>query len=440
MCKSGASTLEEWSSILYLSDKWKFAALRDLAAKNVLPLASSVDQIVLGRKYGFGNWLLDAFTSVCQRKEPLAYEEASRMNLADAVRISQLREKIGLDPALKAPAKLRDLVAKTFGLQMPVPIKGPRGPVVNLPKTPPAPSIFQSAPVNPSQPISPFNFSAMQAVPTPTTATAFSITDPLVPQDFNSVVTNRFLPVHPSIPKVAALILGSRTTPLKTDAIVKLVRESDKLPVTLDRVFALIVQAGIQSVSESPGPKDSEPQYATLCYEILENLRTQQFSFSNLQGGTSTHTIQFSTARQSLNDYCRFLLSKWDEPIPGNANSLVQREKMLTFITHLHRRRLLDDGVVQAYCQTLVQLPMKPTVNDIKKLSVRLTRHGEMLDSPVTCHLVDPVFAQLAFLKFAWEFQEVALLIMVSGYRTRQKCEVVLSYKQQLMEDLRKPK
>ena len=96
--------------------KWGFASISAIAAREVFLLASAVDRIVLGRKYDFDTWLLDAFAEVCERPGALSLLEACRMRVEDIVRISQAREEIH---ALRVPldtAQIRDIVTRLFGL------------------------------------------------------------------------------------------------------------------------------------------------------------------------------------------------------------------------------------------------------------------------------------------------------------------------------------
>jgi hypothetical protein len=92
--KYALMTLDEWTSILHLASKWGFESIQSLALKELLPLASPVDKIVLGRKYGFDDWLIPAFVAVCARAEPLSLAEAKRMDGEDVARIYQAREKV----------------------------------------------------------------------------------------------------------------------------------------------------------------------------------------------------------------------------------------------------------------------------------------------------------------------------------------------------------
>ena len=96
--------------------KWGFASIRAIAACEVFLLATAVDRIVLGRKYGFDSWLLDALVEVCERTDSLSLLEACRMSVEDYVRISQAREAIRLPGAHMDAAHVRAVVARMFGL------------------------------------------------------------------------------------------------------------------------------------------------------------------------------------------------------------------------------------------------------------------------------------------------------------------------------------
>lgn len=97
--------------------KWGFASIRAIAACEVFLLAPAVDRIVLGRKYGFDSWLLDALVEVCQRTDSLSLLEACRMSVEDYVRISQAREAVRLPGVQMDTAHIRAVVARIFGLR-----------------------------------------------------------------------------------------------------------------------------------------------------------------------------------------------------------------------------------------------------------------------------------------------------------------------------------
>jgi hypothetical protein len=109
------TTLDEWTSVLHLASKWGFESIRTLALRKLLPLASPVDKIVLGRKYGFDDWLTPAFVAVCARAEPLSLEEAKRMDSEDVACIYQAREK-ARGSSISVPTKVaQEAVTYVFG-------------------------------------------------------------------------------------------------------------------------------------------------------------------------------------------------------------------------------------------------------------------------------------------------------------------------------------
>ncbi|KZP08622.1 hypothetical protein FIBSPDRAFT_761084, partial [Athelia psychrophila] len=90
-----ASTVEEWTAILSLADRWGFKSIRALAIKQLGPIASEIDYIVLGRQYGVEKWLSDAYEAVCRRNMPLTLEEGRRLGVDDVIRINNIRQVFG---------------------------------------------------------------------------------------------------------------------------------------------------------------------------------------------------------------------------------------------------------------------------------------------------------------------------------------------------------
>ncbi|KZP12985.1 hypothetical protein FIBSPDRAFT_704487, partial [Athelia psychrophila] len=87
-----ASTVEEWSGILYLADKWSFQSIRTLAIAQIAPIATPIDKIVLGRLYDVNEWLTGAYHAVCTRLDALSLEEGRRLGVDDAIRINSIRQ------------------------------------------------------------------------------------------------------------------------------------------------------------------------------------------------------------------------------------------------------------------------------------------------------------------------------------------------------------
>lgn len=114
-----AKTVDKWTAILDLAAEWDFKSIKNLAIKQLAPIASPVDKIVLGRKHGIDEWLADAYMQVCNRLEALTYEEGVRLGMADVITISAIRHECNLGrPSEIIPpfGWLKDEINKWFGL------------------------------------------------------------------------------------------------------------------------------------------------------------------------------------------------------------------------------------------------------------------------------------------------------------------------------------
>ncbi|KDQ53599.1 hypothetical protein JAAARDRAFT_91085, partial [Jaapia argillacea MUCL 33604] len=92
--KCTATTADEWTSVLALATKWSFTTIRSLAIRELFPLASPVDKIVVGHQYDIPEWLQDAYIAVCERPEALTKKEGERLGLDEVIKISQLRQDV----------------------------------------------------------------------------------------------------------------------------------------------------------------------------------------------------------------------------------------------------------------------------------------------------------------------------------------------------------
>ena len=90
-----ARTVSEWTSILDLAVKWDFESIKTLAIKELAPIASSIDKIILGRKYHVTEWLSEAYRDICLRQEPLTNEEGMRLGMEDVTKISAIMIRDG---------------------------------------------------------------------------------------------------------------------------------------------------------------------------------------------------------------------------------------------------------------------------------------------------------------------------------------------------------
>jgi hypothetical protein len=89
-------------------DKWGFSALRATAIDAISPLASPVDKIVLGRKYGLDEWVFSAFEELLVREAHITEEEGDRIGMKMMVTLAAGRmdarcvNGIKLKPVLRA--------------------------------------------------------------------------------------------------------------------------------------------------------------------------------------------------------------------------------------------------------------------------------------------------------------------------------------------------
>ncbi|KAF7980525.1 hypothetical protein HWV62_37649 [Athelia sp. TMB] len=91
-----ATTVNDWTAILSLAESWSFKSIRALAIKQLNTIASVIDKIVLGRQYGIDHWLHNAYSVLCARPAALNMEEGRRLGVDDVVRISTLRQELGV--------------------------------------------------------------------------------------------------------------------------------------------------------------------------------------------------------------------------------------------------------------------------------------------------------------------------------------------------------
>ncbi|KAA1470536.1 hypothetical protein DENSPDRAFT_775001, partial [Dentipellis sp. KUC8613] len=87
-------TVEALSSVLRLSTEWSFSSIRTLAIDLLLPIASPVDKVVLGRTYGIDAWLRPGFLALCDRDHPPTLDEATRLGIHDTLLITTVRESM----------------------------------------------------------------------------------------------------------------------------------------------------------------------------------------------------------------------------------------------------------------------------------------------------------------------------------------------------------
>jgi len=88
------STTEEWASAFEIADKYNFNAVRELAVRRLLDVASPVDKVVLGHRYAERRLLIPGYHALCCRYNAITLEEGMRLGIEDVVLIGEIRESI----------------------------------------------------------------------------------------------------------------------------------------------------------------------------------------------------------------------------------------------------------------------------------------------------------------------------------------------------------
>ncbi|KAJ7672075.1 hypothetical protein B0H17DRAFT_947800 [Mycena rosella] len=87
-------TVEEWSSVLILADKWQMDDVRRLAINHLAACAGPVDKIALGHRCNVHEWLAPAYLALAARREPITSEEGAKMGVEALVRIGALVDEV----------------------------------------------------------------------------------------------------------------------------------------------------------------------------------------------------------------------------------------------------------------------------------------------------------------------------------------------------------
>ena len=124
-----ATSVDDWSAVLHLADLWGFKSIRALAIKQLAPIATAIDKIVLGKRFAISGWLLDGYSAVCAREDPLTEEEGARLSNRDIVRIFTAREQFGSGHPQFASTRISTLeINKRFELPVAISASLPASP------------------------------------------------------------------------------------------------------------------------------------------------------------------------------------------------------------------------------------------------------------------------------------------------------------------------
>ncbi|KAI0067634.1 hypothetical protein BV25DRAFT_842250 [Artomyces pyxidatus] len=122
------ATVEHWSRILDLANKWGFAEVRSLAVRELeqLPMGP-VEKIEFYQKYSLDpNFLVDAFAALTLRDDSISFDEGKKIGLQTTIQIAKAREvsrgqELSDGSRSPSPVKVRgndleSLIHHVFGL------------------------------------------------------------------------------------------------------------------------------------------------------------------------------------------------------------------------------------------------------------------------------------------------------------------------------------
>ncbi|EDR07772.1 uncharacterized protein LACBIDRAFT_298314 [Laccaria bicolor S238N-H82] len=87
--------LEEWTSVLKLSDMWDMDNVRELSISNLTPLleCKPAHQIALARRFHVDEWLLPAFKGLVYRDKPVDELDMDELGARTALKVAAIREE-----------------------------------------------------------------------------------------------------------------------------------------------------------------------------------------------------------------------------------------------------------------------------------------------------------------------------------------------------------
>jgi len=112
------TTVDDWSTILALANRYKMFELYTLAIQKLAPIASSVEKLAIVKKYNMvgHEWLLPAYTDLCSRNGPLSLDEAEKLDMQTVLKIWEVQHEIASWPGMYFRPGVEQLVKGRFGL------------------------------------------------------------------------------------------------------------------------------------------------------------------------------------------------------------------------------------------------------------------------------------------------------------------------------------
>jgi hypothetical protein len=391
------TTLPEWTSILHLASKWGFASIRSLAVHSILPLASSVDKIVLARTYGFDDWLPGAFVTLCERLEPLSDDEAERMIKSDIAKISRAREAARKAGACPSTTAAKAAVAQVFELDQSTSSVFPadswerNAPSVEhaqvleeiLPH-----NVFRSDeeqfPINCVSPGEhPINDSALEA-----TVALWQILVVLrqgdCPESYRRNYYSAWTHHDDFVNKMVHL--AKNTTNLR-QIVVILLPNVMAYPVYFSTLFALV-------------------------YEQLSD-NTQLETLPDATAVTPRELL-----RTILEEQCRQLIKMWDiaqHPQVSN-DSPPRRQELMQFARLLVQKGILSEQIIRSCVAAFLDLSIdeKSPPAAVTELCSVMVKIGKTLDQDCLRDKIDDLFRRFGAIILTWQPREVHDAVLVS--------------------------
>ena len=93
---SASLTVDEWMSVLKLSDMWQFPKMRSKAidaTETQIQNSGAVDMILLAKKYRISRWLIKGYETLTRRPEHITADERERLGLDTFLRLVDVREQ-----------------------------------------------------------------------------------------------------------------------------------------------------------------------------------------------------------------------------------------------------------------------------------------------------------------------------------------------------------
>ncbi|TFK45015.1 hypothetical protein BDQ12DRAFT_595133 [Crucibulum laeve] len=88
------TTVDEWKSVLKLATEWGLSDIRSLAIEKLAPIASAVDQVVIGHAYDIPSWLAPAYKALVEREVPFTVEEGKMLGIEKLLNIMQAKQEL----------------------------------------------------------------------------------------------------------------------------------------------------------------------------------------------------------------------------------------------------------------------------------------------------------------------------------------------------------